>query len=210
MTAKVLPTRPRRASRPSAPPSKQAWSPEKRRAAMHSGAHADAARAHAGLAAGERTRLLKQVYKDTDLPNKPCNTLGLATDIPGAEIESRCSWPARRSRKRPGAVWRSGVASACATLRSRRACRATGCVPCGAEVAQAGRSRRRPDTARAVVAVGARRRTLPWRCGAVRYAGNCRAMPFGEKLMNTKENEPAAAATTDTIMLGGGYLFRTV
>ena len=86
MTAKVLPTRPRRASRPSAPPSKQAWSPEKRREAMHSGAHADAARAHAGLAAGERTRLLKQVYKDTDLPNKPCNTIGCGAAQSGMQV----------------------------------------------------------------------------------------------------------------------------
>ena len=34
-------------------------------------------------------RLLKQVYKDTDLPNKPRNVIGFAKDIPAPEIRRR-------------------------------------------------------------------------------------------------------------------------
>jgi hypothetical protein len=40
------------------------------------------------LAADERARLLKEVYKDTDLPNKPRNLVGFAKDIPGPEMEA--------------------------------------------------------------------------------------------------------------------------
>jgi len=40
------------------------------------------------LSAAERTRLLTQVYKDTDIPNKPRNAIGFAKDIPPAEMEA--------------------------------------------------------------------------------------------------------------------------
>jgi hypothetical protein len=39
------------------------------------------------LTAEERTHLLKQVYKDTELPDKPRNAIGFAKDIPEAEME---------------------------------------------------------------------------------------------------------------------------
>jgi hypothetical protein len=40
------------------------------------------------MTADERSRWLKQVYKDTDLPNKPRNALGFAKEVPAAEMES--------------------------------------------------------------------------------------------------------------------------
>ena len=42
----------------------------------------------APLSADEHARLLKQLYKDTDIPNKPRNAIGLAKDIPPAEMEA--------------------------------------------------------------------------------------------------------------------------
>ena len=61
---------------------------EQRRDALRAGAPASAASAPVTLAADERARLLKQVYKDTDLPNKPRNPIGFAQDIPGPEMEA--------------------------------------------------------------------------------------------------------------------------
>jgi hypothetical protein len=61
---------------------------EKRREALRSGAPAEAASAPLRLAADERAQLLKQVYEETDLPNKPRNALGFAKDIPGSEMEA--------------------------------------------------------------------------------------------------------------------------
>ena len=61
---------------------------EQRREALLAGAPASAASAPVTLAADERARLLKQVYKDTDLPNKPRNPIGLVQDIPGPEMEA--------------------------------------------------------------------------------------------------------------------------
>ncbi|KQW37581.1 hypothetical protein ASC76_05555 [Rhizobacter sp. Root404] len=49
---------------------------------------ASAAPAPVVLGAEERARLLKEVYKDTDLPNKPRNLIGFAKDIPGPEMEA--------------------------------------------------------------------------------------------------------------------------
>jgi hypothetical protein len=64
---------------------------EQRREALRSGAPAapaSGASAPAPLSADERTRLLKQVYKDTDIPNKPRNAIGFAKDIPAPEMEA--------------------------------------------------------------------------------------------------------------------------
>ena len=65
---------------------------EQRKEALRAGSPAapasSAASATPLLAADERARLLKQLYKDTDLPNKPRNALGFAKDIPGPEMES--------------------------------------------------------------------------------------------------------------------------
>jgi hypothetical protein len=62
---------------------------QSRREASSAGASSEAASAPPpSLAADERARLLKQLYKDTDLPNKPRNAIGLAKDIPPAEMEA--------------------------------------------------------------------------------------------------------------------------
>jgi hypothetical protein len=61
---------------------------EQRREGLRAGAAAAPASAPVVLAADERARLLKQVYKDTDLPNKPRNAIGFAKDIPGPEMEA--------------------------------------------------------------------------------------------------------------------------
>ena len=61
---------------------------ERRREALRSGAPADAASAPEKLGADERARLMKLVYKGTDLPNKPRNAIGFAKDIPGPEMEA--------------------------------------------------------------------------------------------------------------------------
>jgi len=47
-----------------------------------------AASAAPPLGAEERARLLKQLYKDTDIPNKPRNAVGFVKDIPGPEMEA--------------------------------------------------------------------------------------------------------------------------
>ena len=65
---------------------------EQRREALRSGAPSAAASgvpdAPPALAADEHARLLKQVYKDTDIPGKPRNAIGLAKDIAPAEMEA--------------------------------------------------------------------------------------------------------------------------
>ncbi|MES2098520.1 MAG: DUF748 domain-containing protein [Pseudomonadota bacterium] len=61
---------------------------EQRKDALRAGAPATPASAPVTLAADARARLLKQVYKDTDLPNKPRNAIGFAKDIPGPEMET--------------------------------------------------------------------------------------------------------------------------
>ncbi len=61
---------------------------EQRKDALRAGGPATPASAPVTLAADERVRLLKQVYKDTDLPNKPRNAIGFAKDIPGPEMET--------------------------------------------------------------------------------------------------------------------------
>lgn len=61
---------------------------EQRKDALRAGAPATPASAPIVLAADTRARLLKQIYKDTDLPNKPRNAIGFAKDIPGPEMET--------------------------------------------------------------------------------------------------------------------------
>ncbi len=58
---------------------------ERRREGLRAGA---AASAPVTLAPEDRARLLKALYRQTDLPDKPRNALGLAKDIPGPEMES--------------------------------------------------------------------------------------------------------------------------
>jgi uncharacterized protein involved in outer membrane biogenesis len=58
---------------------------ERRREAARAG---DAASAPKVLADDERARLLKAVYKDTDLPGKPRNLIGLPKDVPVPEMEA--------------------------------------------------------------------------------------------------------------------------
>ncbi|MEO7338754.1 MAG: hypothetical protein ABIV63_19450, partial [Caldimonas sp.] len=57
-------------------------------AAAPASAASGAAGAPAPLAAEERKRLLEQLYKNTDLPNKPKNPLGFARSVPDAEMET--------------------------------------------------------------------------------------------------------------------------
>jgi hypothetical protein len=74
---------------------------EKRREALRSGESASAVDADATaptaanaasapptLGADERLRLLKQVYKETDIPNKPRNLVGMQKDISAPEMET--------------------------------------------------------------------------------------------------------------------------
>jgi uncharacterized protein involved in outer membrane biogenesis len=64
---------------------------ERRREALRAGAPAapaTPASAPPPLGAEERARLLKQVYKETDIPNKPRNAIGLTKDIPAPEMEA--------------------------------------------------------------------------------------------------------------------------
>lgn len=65
---------------------------EQRREGLRAGAPGAASSAAASapvtLAADERARLLKQLYKDTELPNKPRNVLGFAKDVSGPEMET--------------------------------------------------------------------------------------------------------------------------
>ena len=61
---------------------------EQRRESLRAGTPAPATSAPLVLGVDERARLLKQLYKDTDLPDKPRNLLGFAKDIPPAEMEA--------------------------------------------------------------------------------------------------------------------------
>jgi hypothetical protein len=64
---------------------------EARRENLRAGAAAapaSGASAPAALPADEHERLLKQLYKSTDIPNKPRNAIGFAKDIPPAEMEA--------------------------------------------------------------------------------------------------------------------------
>lgn len=58
---------------------------ERRREGLRAGA---AANAPVTLGAEDRARLLKALYRQTDLPDKPRNALGFAKDIPVAEMET--------------------------------------------------------------------------------------------------------------------------
>ncbi|HEX6020194.1 MAG TPA: DUF748 domain-containing protein, partial [Burkholderiaceae bacterium] len=58
---------------------------QQRNEALRSGAAASAA---ASVPPDERARLLRAVYRETDLPDKPRNFLGFAKDIPPAEMEA--------------------------------------------------------------------------------------------------------------------------
>jgi uncharacterized protein involved in outer membrane biogenesis len=40
------------------------------------------------MSAEDRARVLKEIYKQTDIPNKPRNAIGIARDLPGPEMES--------------------------------------------------------------------------------------------------------------------------
>ena len=61
---------------------------ESRREALRAGAPGVAASAAPPLGADERSRLLKQLYKDTEIPNKPRNAIGFARDLSGPEMEA--------------------------------------------------------------------------------------------------------------------------
>lgn len=64
---------------------------ERKKEAARAGAAATAASGPAAapvFAAGERDELLKAVYKDTDIPDKPRNLVGLAKSLPPAEMEA--------------------------------------------------------------------------------------------------------------------------
>ncbi|MBY0468941.1 MAG: DUF748 domain-containing protein [Burkholderiaceae bacterium] len=64
---------------------------ERKKEAARAGAAGVAASAPAAapvFAAGEREELLKAVYKDTDIPDKPRNLVGLAKSLPAAEMEA--------------------------------------------------------------------------------------------------------------------------
>jgi len=72
-------------------------SAEQRREALRSGAAPAASAASDAVSApvaapafssDERNRLLKEVYKQTEIPNKPRNVFGLQKDIPPAEMEA--------------------------------------------------------------------------------------------------------------------------
>ena len=59
---------------------------EQRRDALRAGAAADAALP--ALTAAQREPLIKRLYNDSKLPNKPRNLIGLAKDLPVAEMET--------------------------------------------------------------------------------------------------------------------------
>lgn len=64
---------------------------EARREALRGSAPAAASPAASGapsLKTEERARLLKQLYKETEIPNKPRNAIGFAKDISGPEMEA--------------------------------------------------------------------------------------------------------------------------
>jgi hypothetical protein len=59
---------------------------EQRREALRAGGASDAPLP--ALTAAQREALVKRIYSDTRLPNKPRNVIGLAKDIPLAEMET--------------------------------------------------------------------------------------------------------------------------
>jgi hypothetical protein len=59
---------------------------EQRREALRAGAASDAPLPP--LSAAQREAIVKRIYGDTKLPNKPRNVIGLAKDIPLAEMEA--------------------------------------------------------------------------------------------------------------------------
>lgn len=61
---------------------------ERARDGQVSAVAAGAASAPEVFSAAERERLLKAVYKQTDIPDKPRNLVGMAKDIPGPEMEA--------------------------------------------------------------------------------------------------------------------------
>lgn len=79
---------------------------EQRRERARAGAPADAALPP--LAGDERARIVKRVYDDTKLPDKPRNFIGLAKGIPGAEMEAllRAAQPASADTARELALQR--------------------------------------------------------------------------------------------------------
>jgi hypothetical protein len=61
---------------------------QQRRERLAADAPDAASSAAPALSADEHTRLLKQLYKETDIPNKPRNAIGFVKDIPPAEMEA--------------------------------------------------------------------------------------------------------------------------
>ncbi len=61
---------------------------EQRREQLRAAGAASAPVASTSLAADERARLVKEVYRATDLPDKPRNIVGLKADIPPDEMEA--------------------------------------------------------------------------------------------------------------------------
>ena len=61
---------------------------EQRREALRASAKAPEPEAVVAIEGEERARLLKAVYKNTDLPGKPRNVIGMKSDIPAAEMEA--------------------------------------------------------------------------------------------------------------------------
>ncbi len=61
---------------------------ERRRELLRAGASSADADAVVSLDEAVRARVLKEVYRATDLPDKPRNPLGFARDIPGPEMEA--------------------------------------------------------------------------------------------------------------------------
>ena len=61
---------------------------EQRREQLRASGAASAPEAQSALAVADRSRLLKEVYQQTDLPDKPRNLIGMKADIPPAEMEA--------------------------------------------------------------------------------------------------------------------------
>lgn len=58
---------------------------ERRRELLRAGAASDTA---VTMSADDRARLLRELYRNADLPGKPRNLIGLQKDVPAAEMES--------------------------------------------------------------------------------------------------------------------------
>ena len=123
---------------------------QRRNEALRSGAAASAPEA---LSADEHDRLLRAVYRDADLPDKPRNVIGLAKDIPAPEMEALLKQHMRISEDtaRQLALQR-GLAVRDALVAKGLAERAH--VPGRTEAARVGRRRCGMDAARAAVAGG--------------------------------------------------------